>query len=160
MIFKSKQIEGDEYIIKKMKSINWVDFFMYITLIITAFLGLTLNLMAETVNEQTTNMFFIIILVVNILYLAFWGFKTFHFLYRRLTGAKRPRSTAPPTAAQQNDELMQKQILGMEKIDKLIEQLDRMQNDLMELSQSDISARNRNSFLIHEAEDFLRENGI
>lgn len=133
LVFKSNQIEGDEYTIKKMKRINWVDFFMYLTLIITAFIGLSLNLLVEKLNQEMITMLFIVIMVVNCVYILFWTWKLVSYIIQRIKLIGEDDKMREDQRKVQEEINLKKQ-MGIDKIDQMIEQLNMLQRDIADKS--------------------------
>jgi len=62
---------------------------MYMTLIITAFLGLCLSLLQKDLNEDMMHMIFIMIFAINIMYILFWTFKTGKFMLKHMAMSEK-----------------------------------------------------------------------
>jgi hypothetical protein len=52
LIFRQGQVVGESQKLLKLNELNWIDFWMYVTLILTAFIGLCLSLLKEDMNDN------------------------------------------------------------------------------------------------------------
>ena len=52
LIFRQGQVVGESQKLLKLNELNWIDFWMYITLILTAFVGLCLSLLKSDMNDN------------------------------------------------------------------------------------------------------------
>lgn len=158
LAFKSGQERGDSKRLRKMKRLNLVDFWMHMTLCLSAYLALSLNLLVQNLTAEMISAIFVVLLVLNCLYVVFWAWKALRFtlkhmylapywrpLWKVLTCAclRDDRGLTQEELEKEAADLRQQQAEteNMLKIDRLIEQLNAVQKEILEKSQVSVTDR-------------------
>jgi hypothetical protein len=82
MIFRSGQVAAESQKIVKLQELNTIDFTMYLSLCLTGYVSLVFIIFDLSLKIQ--KMLYLVILVVNVLYLVFWLFKVARYGLKHL----------------------------------------------------------------------------
>lgn len=82
MIFRSGQVSAESQKVVKLQELNTIDFSMYLTLCLTGYASLAFIIFDLDANIE--KMLYLVILVINILYLCFWLFKVAKYGFKHL----------------------------------------------------------------------------
>lgn len=73
----------------KLRELNKIDFWMYMTLCLTAFLSLCLALLEAQLTTDVVLLLFILIFAVNVIYVVYWIFKVGRFALKHMAMSER-----------------------------------------------------------------------
>jgi len=82
MIFRSGQVSAESQKVVKLQELNTIDFSMYLTLCLTGYISLVFIIFDLDVKIE--KMLYLVILVINVLYLFFWLFKVAKYGFKHL----------------------------------------------------------------------------